>query len=86
MFRTSMLAREESRIFEELLSRFDSLGDEQMLAVGVTPDWSTKGLTHACTRSQLRSGPFHAALKCRASYFPRPSTLRQLQKVRLNCA
>jgi hypothetical protein len=44
MFRTSMLAREESRIFEELLSRFDSLGDEQMLAVGVTPDWSAKDL------------------------------------------
>jgi hypothetical protein len=39
-----MLAREESRIFEELLSRFDSLGDEQMLAVGVTPDWSAKDL------------------------------------------
>jgi hypothetical protein len=37
MFRTSMLAREESRIFEVLLSRFDSLGDEQMLAVGSTP-------------------------------------------------
>jgi len=30
-----MLAQEESRIFEELLSRFDSLGDEQMLAVGL---------------------------------------------------
>ncbi len=39
-----MLAREESRIFEELLSRFDSLGDEQMLAVDVTPDWSAKDL------------------------------------------
>jgi len=39
-----MLAREESRIFEELLSRFDSLGDQQMLAVGVTPDWSAKDL------------------------------------------
>ena len=44
MLRTSMLAREEGRIFEELLSRFDSLGDEQMLAVGVTPDWSAKDL------------------------------------------
>jgi hypothetical protein len=44
MFRTSMLAREESRIFEELLSRFDSLGDEQMLVVGVTLDWSAKDL------------------------------------------
>jgi hypothetical protein len=39
-----MLVLEESRIFEELLSRFDSLGDEQMLAVGVTPDWSAKDL------------------------------------------
>ena len=39
-----MLARAESRIFEELLSRFDSLSDEQMLAVGVTPDWSAKDL------------------------------------------
>jgi hypothetical protein len=39
-----MLALEESRIFEELLSRFDSIGDEQMLAVGVTPDWSAKDL------------------------------------------
>jgi len=39
-----MLAREESRIFEELLSRFDSLGDEQILAVDVTPDWSAKDL------------------------------------------
>ena len=39
-----MLAQEESRIFEELLSRFDSLGDEQMLAVGVTPEWSAKDL------------------------------------------
>src|SRR6267143_866263 len=45
MFRTSMLAQEESRIFEELLSRFDSLGDEQMLAVGVTPE-----------RGQLKNG------------------------------
>jgi hypothetical protein len=44
MFRTSMLALEESRIFEELLSRFDSLGDEQMIAVGATTDWSAKDL------------------------------------------
>jgi hypothetical protein len=44
MLRTSMLAQEEGRIFEELLSRFDSLGDEQMLTVGVTPDWSAKDL------------------------------------------
>jgi hypothetical protein len=44
MFRTLLLAREESRIFEELLSRFDSLGDEQMLTIGVTPDCSAKEL------------------------------------------
>jgi uncharacterized damage-inducible protein DinB len=44
MFRTLMLAQVDSRIFEELLSRFDSLGDEQMLTVGVTPDWSAKDL------------------------------------------
>src|SRR5712691_9564357 len=44
MFRTSMLAQEESPIFEELLSRFGSRGDEQMLAVGVTPEWSAKDL------------------------------------------
>lgn len=44
MYQTSMLARDESRIFEELLSRFDSLGDEQMLEVGVTPEWSAKDL------------------------------------------
>jgi hypothetical protein len=44
MIRTSMLAQVESRIFEELLSRFDSLDDEQMLTVGVTPDWSAKDL------------------------------------------
>jgi hypothetical protein len=44
MIRTSTLAQVDSRIFEELLSRFDSLGDEQMLTVGVTPDWSAKDL------------------------------------------
>jgi hypothetical protein len=38
-----MLAQEESRIFEELLSRLDSLGDEQMLKVGVTPGMVGQG-------------------------------------------
>jgi len=52
-----MLAREESRIFEELLSRFDSLGDEQMLAVGVTPDWSAKDLLARCRSVRLRNFP-----------------------------
>jgi len=41
---TSMLGREELRIFEELISRFDSLSEAQMSAVGVTPEWSAKDL------------------------------------------
>jgi DinB family protein len=44
MIHTSMLAREELRIFEELLFRFDSLTDAEMGAVGVTPEWSAKDL------------------------------------------
>jgi Mycothiol maleylpyruvate isomerase N-terminal domain len=44
MMHTSVLEREELRIFEELLSRFDSLTDAQMNAVGVTPEWSAKDL------------------------------------------
>jgi hypothetical protein len=52
-----MLAQEESRIFEELLSRFDSLGDEQMLKVGVTPEWSAKDLLVDADGMHLR----HAA-------------------------
>jgi len=35
---------EESRIFNELLSRFDALSEEQMQVVGVTPEWSAKDL------------------------------------------
>jgi len=37
---TSVLAREELRIFEELISRFDSLSEAEMRAVGVTREWS----------------------------------------------
>ncbi len=44
MMHTSMLEREELRIFEELISRFDSLAEAQMSAVGVTPEWSAKDL------------------------------------------
>jgi Mycothiol maleylpyruvate isomerase N-terminal domain len=44
MMHTSVLEREELRIFEELLSRFDSLTNAQMNAVGVTPEWSAKDL------------------------------------------
>ena len=39
-----MLIQEEGRIFDELLSRFDALSDEQMQVVGVTREWSTKDL------------------------------------------
>ena len=44
MMHTSMLAREELRIFEELISCFDSLTEAQMSVVGVTSEWSAKDL------------------------------------------
>jgi hypothetical protein len=44
MMHTSMLEREEDRIFEELISRFASLTEAQMSVVGVTPEWSAKDL------------------------------------------
>jgi hypothetical protein len=44
MMHGSMLEGEELRIFEELISRFDSLTEAQMNAVGVTPEWSAKDL------------------------------------------
>ena len=44
MMHTSMLEREELRIFEELISRFDSLTEAQVSIVGVTPEWSAKDL------------------------------------------
>jgi hypothetical protein len=65
MFRTSKLAHEESRIFEELLSRFDSLGDEQMLAVGVTPEWSAKDLLARCAPDSQAGALLSPAQKVR---------------------
>jgi hypothetical protein len=44
MIDRSMLERQELRIFEELILRFNSLTDSQMNAVGVTPEWSAKDL------------------------------------------
>jgi hypothetical protein len=44
MMHTSILEREELRIFEELISRFDSLCEAQRSAAGVTPEWSAKDL------------------------------------------
>ena len=35
-----MLIQEECRIFNELLSRFDALSEEQLQVVGVTREWS----------------------------------------------
>jgi hypothetical protein len=40
MMHTSMLIQEELRIFEELISRFDSLSEAQMSTVGVTPGFA----------------------------------------------
>jgi len=44
MMYASMLEREELRIFEELISQFDSLTEVQIRSVGVTPEWSAKDL------------------------------------------
>jgi uncharacterized damage-inducible protein DinB len=44
MMHASVLEREEQRVFEELISRFDSLTEAQLSAVGVTPEWSAKDL------------------------------------------
>jgi len=44
MMHMSMPEREEDRIFEELISRFDSLTEAQMSVVGVTSEWSAKDL------------------------------------------
>jgi hypothetical protein len=44
MMHGSVLETEELRIFEELISRFDSLSEAQMSTVGVTPEWSAKDL------------------------------------------
>jgi Mycothiol maleylpyruvate isomerase N-terminal domain len=44
MMHTSILEREELRLFEELISRFDSLTESQMNAIGATPEWSAKDL------------------------------------------
>ena len=44
MMHMSILEREELRIFEELISGFDSLTEAQTNAVGVTPEWSAKDL------------------------------------------
>jgi hypothetical protein len=44
MLHASMLGEEELRIFEELISRFDSLSEAEMSVVGVTPEWSAKDL------------------------------------------
>jgi hypothetical protein len=44
MMYASTLEREELRIFEELISRFDSLTEAQISIVGVTPEWSAKDL------------------------------------------
>src|SRR5260370_37727776 len=44
MLRTSTLIQEESRIFDEVLSRFGTLNEEQTQVVGVTREWSAKDL------------------------------------------
>jgi len=80
MFRTSMLAREESRIFEELLSRFDSLDDEQMLAAGVTPDWSAKDLLAHLAYWERAAAEQVRALDA-GTWSPKKRTREQIQRI-----
>jgi hypothetical protein len=41
---TSVLAREKLRIFEELISQFDSLSEAEMRDVGVSREWPAQDL------------------------------------------
>jgi hypothetical protein len=80
MFRTSMLAGEERRIFEELLSRFDALDDEQMLAVGVTPDWSAKDLLAHLAYWERAAAEQVRALDA-GTWLPKKRTRRQVLRI-----
>jgi hypothetical protein len=75
MLKTSMLIQEESRIFDELLSRFDALSEEQMQVVGVTREWSTKDLlgrlAHWEQVWELRAG----------TWSPRKRTLEEAEQI-----
>jgi hypothetical protein len=75
MLKTSMPIQEESRIFDELLSRFDALSEEQMQVVGVTREWSTKDLlgrlAHWEQVRELRAG----------TWSPRKRTLEEAEQI-----
>jgi hypothetical protein len=80
MLRTSTLIQEESRIFDELLSRFGTLNEEQTQVVGVTREWSAKDLL-GIWRIGSRA-PRSRLLKLQAgTWSPRKRTLEEAEQI-----
>src|SRR5712692_2707048 len=80
MLKTSMLIQEESRIFDELLSRFEALSEEQMQVVGVTREWSTKDLLGHL--AHWEQGAAEQVRELRAgTWSPRKRTLEEAEQI-----
>src|SRR5260370_37269316 len=80
MLKTAMLIEEESRIFDELLSRFEALSLEQMQVVGVTREWSTKDLLGHL--AHWEQGAAEQVRELRAGkWSPRKRTLEEAEQI-----
>ncbi len=79
MLKTSMLVQEESRIFDELLSRFDALSEEQMQVVGVTRKWSAKDLLGHLTYWERGAAEQVRELQS-GTWSPRKKTLEEVER------
>jgi len=80
MLKTSMLIQEESRIFNELLSRFDALSEEQMQVVGVTREWSTKDLLGHLAHWEQGAAEQVRELQA-GTWSPRKRTLEEAEEI-----
>ena len=80
MLKTSMLIQEESRIFNELLSRFDALSEEQMQVVGVTREWSTKDLLGHLAHWEQGAAEQVRELQA-GTWSPRKRTLEEAEQI-----
>ena len=80
MMHTSMLRQEELRIFEELISRFDSLSEAEMSAVGVTPEWSAKDLLAHLTYWE-RAAVEHVREFEAGKWRPKKRTRAQMERI-----
>lgn len=79
MLKTSMLVQEESRIFDELLSRFDARSEKQMQVVGVTREWSAKDLLGHLT--YWERGPAKQVRELQSgTWSPRKKTLEEVER------